>query len=51
MAKANRDRDLFYCDFPLYTIAALASGEFYVAGGGGKERTGVPNGLVSQCIQ
>lgn len=39
--------DLFCSNYPLYTIAPLASGEFYVAGGGGEQKTGVPNGLVS----
>lgn len=46
MAKAKGD--LFCSNFPLYTIATLGSGEFYVAGGGGEQKTGVPNGLVSK---
>ena len=40
--------DLFMCSFPLYTIAALGGGDFYVAGGGGQAKTGVPNAIVSK---
>lgn len=39
--------DLFLSGFPLYTIGTLGGGEFYVAGGGGQAKTGVPNALVS----
>ena len=39
--------DLFLCSFPLYTIAALGNNDFYVAGGGGQAKTGVPNAIVS----
>lgn len=44
---ARTKEDLFLCGFPLYTIASLANGQFYVAGGGGQAKTGVPNGIVS----
>ncbi len=43
---ANSRGDLFLCDFPLYTISNIGGGEFYVAGGGGKAKTGVPNAIV-----
>ena len=39
---------LFTADFPPYTIFALREGEFYIAGGGGIAKTGVPNALVSE---
>ena len=38
---------LFTADFPPYTIFPLRTGEFYIAGGGGTAKTGVPNALVS----
>ena len=38
---------LFMSSFPLYTIANLEENEFYVAGGGGQAKTGVPNAIVS----
>lgn len=43
-------RELFSCDYPIYSVGRLRErdGEFYVAGGGGKAKTGVPNGLVSE---
>ena len=37
---------LFTADFPPYTIFPLREGEFYIAGGGGTAKTGVPNALV-----
>ena len=40
--------ELFSCDFPVYSVSSLREGEFYLAGGGGKAKTGVPNALVSQ---
>lgn len=43
--------DLLLCSFPLYTIAALDRNEFYVAGGGGQAKTGVPNAIVSAVLQ
>lgn len=39
---------LFTADFPPYTIFPLREGEFYIAGGGGTAKTGVPNALVSK---
>lgn len=44
-------QELFSCDFPVYTVHCLSECEFYVAGGGGEARTGVPNALVrnDQC--
>ena len=41
-------RELFMCDFPVYSVSSLREGEFYLAGGGGRAKTGVPNALVSQ---
>ena len=38
---------LFTADFPPYTVFPLREGEFYIAGGGGIAKTGVPNALVS----
>ena len=38
---------LFTCGFPLYSIATLHKNEFYVAGGGGQAKTGIPNAIVS----
>ncbi len=43
-------QELFSCDFPVYTVHSLAEGEFYIAGGGGEARTGVPNTLVSTSM-
>ncbi len=43
-------QELFTCDFPVYTVHSLSDGEFYVAGGGGEARTGVPNALVSSDL-
>ena len=39
---------LFTSDFPPYTIFPLREGEYYIAGGGGTSKTGVPNALVSE---
>ena len=39
-------KELFSCNSPLYSVHCLGKGEFYVAGGGGQARTGVPNVLV-----
>jgi hypothetical protein len=39
--------NLFMSSFPLYTIANLGKNEFYIAGGGGQAKTGVPNAIVS----
>lgn len=38
---------LFTADFPPYTIFPLREGKYYIAGGGGTSKTGVPNALVS----
>jgi len=42
---------LFTCDFPVYSISPLREGEFYLAGGGGRAKTGVPNALVRLYCQ
>jgi prolactin regulatory element-binding protein len=38
---------LFSCDYPIYSVGRLGDGgtEFFVAGGGGKAKTGIPNSL------
>lgn len=46
---AKHSMDLFLCDFPLYSLAPLGKNDFYVAGGGGQAKTGVPNAIVSEC--
>lgn len=47
MSKVKEGEELFGCNFPLYTIGTLGGGDFYVAGGGGQAKTGVPNAIVS----
>ena len=42
---------LFSCEYPIYTVGQLRDAEFYVAGGGGQAKTGVPNTLVSGGIR
>ena len=44
---------LFSSDCPIYAVGRLAGSdaEFYVAGGGGQARTGVPNALVSDDLR
>ena len=44
---------LFSCNYPLYTVGRLDDNdtEFYVAGGGGQAKTGVPNSLVSGSVR
>lgn len=42
---------LFSCEYPIYTAGLLRDAEFYVAGGGGQAKTGVPNALVSGGIR
>ncbi len=39
-------KELVSCNYPLYSAVDLGNGEIAVAGGGGKAKTGVPNGLV-----
>ena len=34
-------------DFPLYTVRVLGDRHFFVAGGGGQAKTGIPNAIVS----
>ena len=44
--------ELFSSSFPIYTIATLGNGgEFYIAGGGGQAKTGVPNAIVSFLLE
>ena len=40
--------ELFCSDYPIYSLGLLGDGgaEFYVTGGGGKSKTGIPNSLV-----
>ena len=38
--------ELFSTDYPLYSVGTLKNGTFFVAGGGGKSKTGIPNTLV-----
>ena len=42
--------ELFFCDFPIYTVSSVGQGQFYVAGGGGQAKTGVPNVLVCKKL-
>ena len=46
-------KELFSCNYPIYTVGRLGDGEteFYVAGGGGQAKTGVPNALVSGSMR
>ena len=38
---------LLSTDFPIYSIGCISEDVFYVAGGGGKAKTGIPNAIVS----
>ena len=43
--------ELFSTDYPLYSVGTLKNGTFFVAGGGGKAKTGIPNTLVRKKIE
>ena len=34
------------CNYPLYSVVKVGNEEVVVTGGGGKAKTGVPNGIV-----
>ena len=40
--------ELFSTDYPIFSIRVIEGSKFYVAGGGGTAKTGVPNALVSE---
>lgn len=45
-------KELFSCNYPIYSVGRLGKDdtEFYVAGGGGQAKTGVPNTLVRALV-